>query len=112
MEKCFNFSEKAHNYRCVDLKQGLFLMHHLKMIHFDIKPENIMYSSKFHKFVIIDFNLSDITNIKLGTKIKIGFRGTINYCSPDFVHNFLIPNEARLIDPYNNDIYCLRESLE
>jgi serine/threonine protein kinase len=41
-----------------ELKQSLRLMHYYKIIHFDIKPENIMFSSYFDKPVFIDYGFS------------------------------------------------------
>ncbi len=34
-------------------------MHRLKIVHRDIKPQNIMYSSTFKKDVFIDFGACD-----------------------------------------------------
>jgi serine/threonine protein kinase len=37
-------------------------MHLLKIIHFDIKPSNIMFSKSYNKAVFIDFGISDLIN--------------------------------------------------
>jgi serine/threonine protein kinase len=43
-----------------ELKDELRLMHKLKIIHFDIKPDNIVYSHFFNKPVFIDFGFSTV----------------------------------------------------
>jgi serine/threonine protein kinase len=42
------------------------MMHLLKIVHTDIKPDNIMFSKAFNKLVFIDFGLSDIIKQKMG----------------------------------------------
>jgi serine/threonine protein kinase len=37
-------------------------MHSLKLIHLDIKPSNIAYSTEFQKYIFIDFGLSIFVN--------------------------------------------------
>jgi len=41
-------------------------MHYSKIIHYDIKPENICFSEERGKFVLIDFGLSEIVDIVPG----------------------------------------------
>jgi serine/threonine protein kinase len=86
-------------------------MHSLGIIHYDIKPDNIMFSSTLNKLVTIDFNLSDITDIPIGRKLPLPFRGTMNFCCPDMIQNFVLANNPKPVDPYYNDIYCLKESM-
>ena len=40
------------------LKEQLRIMHEFKIIHFDIKPENIVFSRYYDKLVFIDFGFS------------------------------------------------------
>lgn len=40
------------------LKRKLSLLHNLKIVHMDIKPANIMFSSKRKEIVFIDFGFS------------------------------------------------------
>jgi serine/threonine protein kinase len=87
------------------------LMHSLGIVHYDIKPDNIMFSRTLSKLLMIDFNLSDITNFELGGKYIIPFRGTINFCCPDMVNNFVLGDNPNYVDPYYNDVYCLKESM-
>lgn len=42
------------------LRRKLYLLHYLKIIHGDIKPENIAYSCSLDEYVFIDFGLSKI----------------------------------------------------
>jgi serine/threonine protein kinase len=86
-------------------------MHSLQIIHYDIKPDNIMFSGSLNKLVTIDFNLSDITDFQMGLKFPIPFRGTINFCCSDMVQNFVLGKNPNLVDPYYNDVFCLRESI-
>ena len=44
----------------IDLKQALLRLHKFKIIHFDIKPDNICFSQTFNKYVFIDFGLSKL----------------------------------------------------
>jgi len=57
-------------------------MHRFNIVHFDIKPENIMFSPTFKKAVFIDFGLSEIIKESFGHKSLFKFRGTLEYCSP------------------------------
>jgi len=58
-------------------------MHKYHIIHGDIKPENICFSSSLNKFVFIDFGLSKIIVQNPGYKTFMKFCGTPNYCSPE-----------------------------
>lgn len=41
-----------------DLYENLAVMHSLRMIHYDIKPQNIGYSKNQGRAVFLDFGLS------------------------------------------------------
>lgn len=109
MEKCLGFQDTLFdNESMEELKESLFIMHLFKIIHFDIKPGNIMFSRHYNKYVLIDFNLSDFPDIELGKKAEMTFRGTVKFCCPEMVHNFLTAkNEVKKVDPYYNDVFCL-----
>ena len=62
------------------LYENLAILHHFKIVHMDIKPENIMLSPSFRKPVFIDFGLSKIIKEEKGYKSLSGFVGTVNFC--------------------------------
>lgn len=93
MEKCLqpldtSLREKKNELHI--LKKGLHLMHRLSIFHFDIKPENIMFSPTFKKHVLIDFNLSDMREAEFGFKTLSRFRGTLNFCSEEMSSLFSV----------------------
>jgi serine/threonine protein kinase len=53
----------------------------MKIVHFDIKPDNLMWSPHFKREVFIDFGLSEIFEEGQGFKYPIKFKGSLNYCS-------------------------------
>jgi serine/threonine protein kinase len=56
-------------------------MHILKIMHQDIKPDNIMYSPTFKRLVFIDFGGCLMIEEPLGLKTQAKFFGTTQYCS-------------------------------
>jgi serine/threonine protein kinase len=42
--------------------KNLFTLHKFKIIHKDIKLQNILYSKKYKKFVFTDFGISHLIN--------------------------------------------------
>ena len=42
------------------------ILHCFKIVHMDIKPENIAYSPHFKKFVLLDFGLSEFIKESVG----------------------------------------------
>jgi tRNA A-37 threonylcarbamoyl transferase component Bud32 len=49
-----------------DLKLALRNLHSLKMIHFDIKPENICFSKEYNRYVFIDMGLHRVITEEIG----------------------------------------------
>jgi serine/threonine protein kinase len=83
LEKCLKpfdplLKEKAYDFS--SLLSSLHLMHRLNIFHFDIKPENIMFSPSLKGYVLIDFNLSEMREVEFGYKIQSRFKGTLNFC--------------------------------
>jgi serine/threonine protein kinase len=64
-----------------DLIEGLRVLHSLKIIHFDIKPENIIYSNALGRYVLIDYGLSSIIKEPIGVKTITYFKGSPKLCS-------------------------------
>ena len=64
---------------------NLAIMHKLKIVHMDIKPDNMMLSPSFRKPVFIDFGLSTIIKEELGTKTFTDFVGSMNFASDEMV---------------------------
>lgn len=65
----------------VRLKESLFALHKMKVVHFDLKPDNIMWSPHFKREVFIDFGLSEVFDGNPGFKYPVRFKGSLNYCS-------------------------------
>jgi serine/threonine protein kinase len=71
-ENCVEFAMetcdlvKGHNLNSNLLLWNLALMHQLRIVHLDIKPENIMLSPSFRKPVFIDFGFSSLIEEQIG----------------------------------------------
>jgi serine/threonine protein kinase len=72
------------------LKTHLIEMHRLGFLHRDIKPNNIMHSNAYHKFVFIDFGISEFRKEKPGDLIKTHFKGTYSFCTEEMKKLFNI----------------------
>ena len=108
MEKCLPLTIQTRNI-FEQMRINLFILHHFRIIHFDIKIDNIMYSKLQDKYIFIDFGLSDLLKESMGYKYLLGFKGTPNFCSPEM--SLAFGSEFKFsIDPYYNDIHCLRGS--
>jgi serine/threonine protein kinase len=83
-------------------------MHCFKIIHADIKPENVAFSPKLGKAVFLDFGLSMIIKEKLGLKTNISFRGSPKYCCPEMLDLLSSSRLTNFIDLYYNDFYGLK----
>jgi serine/threonine protein kinase len=89
----------------------LLNLHALKIIHFDIKLENIAFSPAFDKYVFIDFGLSKIIRQSFGFKSLTSFRGTYSNCSPEMAALSNLDQSA-FVDLYYNDNYAFRSVLK
>lgn len=83
------------------------LMHSFKIIHGDIKPENIMWSLKYMKPVFIDFGLSKCIKEDVGEKTLTTFFGTFGYCYEE-MRKLFEESKIGFIDLYFNDVHCLK----
>lgn len=84
-------------------------MHILKIVHRDIKPDNIMWSNEFSTPVFIDFGGTTFIKEPLGYRSTTNFIGTMGYVSSEM--NNLLNSKKGLVDLYFNDIYGLRKLL-
>ena len=64
MEVCLNKDKNPIN--TDEMYQILDILHRLKIVHQDIKPDNIMFSPYKKKMVFVDFGLSRIIEEELG----------------------------------------------
>lgn len=60
--------------------EQIFNLHSSMLVHLDIKPDNILYSYKEDRFVIIDFEY--VTSNTPQTNTKCVYKGTRNYMDP------------------------------
>jgi serine/threonine protein kinase len=81
-------------------------LHHFHIVHVDIKPDNIMYSSKKRKLVFIDFGFSKIVEEDIGFNSKSTFSGSVLFCGKEMAKLFHAsdPTVINFIDIYYNDV--------
>ena len=94
-------SESLLCYIAYHVLNGLKYMHMCKIVHFDIKPQNIVID-EFLNIKIIDFSVAlDYKEIK-GNKIKLPFRGTNFYIPPEVIKSKTINvKDLNKIDLYS-----------
>lgn len=85
-------------------------LHSLKIVHRDIKPNNICWSPTFSKYVLIDFGLSTLIKETRGTKTYSIFVGTLAYSYEDLKKLYIL-RQAGFVDFYYNDLNGLKLSL-
>ena len=80
---------------------GLKYIHKCKIIHFDLKPQNIIFDGYLY-VKIIDFSVAlDYSKIK-SNKIKLPFRGTNFYIAPEVLKSKTINvNDLNKVDLYS-----------
>lgn len=108
MEKCENDLSKSASVG-QELRESLRALHQRRLIHFDIKPDNICFSPAFNRAVFIDFGLSEIVREAKGEKTETRFKGSMAYCS-EAMKKCLTVGRAE-VDLYENDEVCLENSL-
>ena len=104
MEKC----QPCSNYQDTSLIQGLKMLHSLKIVHIDIKPENIMFSPVYGKNVFIDFGCSTVIEEQAGYKSHTTFKGTLSYCSNQMKILYQSKQQG-YVDLYYNDLHALQK---
>lgn len=63
-----------------EILRTLKYLHKYNLVHWDLKPENIIYDSKSKKIKLIDFGLSSYFNDKIKLNSKVG---TPYYVAPE-----------------------------
>jgi serine/threonine protein kinase len=64
------------------LRAQLRLMHEFRIVHLDVKPENVIWSEHQQRAVFIDFGFAEVIREDRGFKTQSAFKGTPNYASP------------------------------
>lgn len=90
------------------ITDNLYTMHSFRIIHGDIKLENIMWSPNHKKNVFIDFGLSKLIKEKPGEMTFTFYFGTYLYCSEE-MKSLLVKNKKGYVDLYFNDIMALKK---
>lgn len=62
-------------------KTAVKIAHFFRLIHYDIKPENICFSPKQDRLVFIDFGFSEFSSVELGEMQMMSFKGSFFYAS-------------------------------
>jgi hypothetical protein len=69
----------------------------------DIKPENVLYSPTFDRFVFCDFGFSVAKRESFGYKSRTNFRGTLENCSVEMRDLYASEATEGEVDLYLND---------
>ena len=95
------FSECFLSFIVSQILNGLNYIHKCKIVHFDIKPQNIIIDD-YLNMKIIDFSISiSYKNVK-SNKIRLPFRGTNFYMAPEVINMETIDvNDLNKIDLYS-----------
>lgn len=89
----------------VQLVSALSLLHEKKVIHHDLKGENIMINEKTLKVTLLDFGLSEITK----NGITYFNNGSLPYMCPDKIASHLnwISDTKKDFDGFKSDVWSL-----
>ena len=80
-------------------------LHRHKIVHMDIKPDNVMFSPTLNKLVFIDYGLSKIIDEEVGLKTLSTFQGTAQFLSREMMALLAKGNKAKGdIDLYFNEL--------
>lgn len=87
------------------VRSHIKFLHSLKIIHGDIKNENIMWSPSCNSNVLVDFGLSMFLEESVGHSTFTKFFGTFEFCSPEMKKLFHSSSYG-YVDLYYNDLYA------
>jgi serine/threonine protein kinase len=86
-----------------DLKASLLKMHQLKVIHSDIKPANVLYSTSYGKNVFLDFGVAEVVNQEIWESTLTKFKGTYEFCGEEMKKLFVKKTQEH-VNLYINDL--------
>lgn len=93
LNKKRHFSETLLAFIAKQILNGLYILHQSKIIHMDIKPQNILIDEKLN-FKITDFSVSfSYQNYNRNQKILLPLSGTNLYMSPEILFRLQIDYE-------------------
>ena len=85
-------------------------MHTLRMVHRDMKDQNIGWSPEFQRWVFLDFGFAKILGEKIGEKTITKFIGTFHFTTDELQQLFLLSRRGK-VDFYYNDLYGLEKCI-
>jgi hypothetical protein len=94
----------------LQLKTKLQRLHLLQIVHLDIKPANVAFSTGLGEAVLIDFGFSEVLLESKGFSTLTSFVGSLSHCSPEMFHCYN-SSQSQLVDLYYNDVYALKKTL-
>ncbi|CAD8138562.1 unnamed protein product [Paramecium pentaurelia] len=86
-----------------DILQGLKFLHEQSITHFDVKPDNILYSKTEGCYKLADLGLSRLTQLKKGEDIN---EGDSRYLAPEILSNLTTQSDLS-----KSDIFSLGASI-
>jgi serine/threonine protein kinase len=85
-------------------------MHQLKIVHSDIKPTNVMYSTSYRKNLFLDFGISEVIDEEIWECTLAKFKGTYEFCGEEMKKLFK-NRRSELVNLYINDLQMLLQTL-
>ena len=92
-----------------NMQSHLQIMHHFKLVHQDVKLENIGWSTLREMFVFLDFGFSGFIQQAAGELSKTLYIGTFSYSSPEMRKLYFLKARG-WVDLYYNDLYGVLRS--
>lgn len=96
-----------------DLHLRLKMLHALRIMHKDIKPENILYSWRFRCYVFCDFGIAEYIKEDIGETSSTIYSGTPGFFGPEMEKlGQCLKGESLEVDLYYNDLYGWKETFK